>query len=48
MMRTTCSLDEEGEHTVEKFMPCSFARHACSPLLQRFLHEEDLGMVPVT
>ena len=31
--------DEEGEHNVEKFMLCSFAQHACGPLLQRILEE---------
>ena len=33
--------DEEGEHNVENSMLCSFA-HACSPLLQKYLHEEEL------
>ena len=36
------SFDEEGEHHVENIMCCSFAHHACSPLLRGFLHEEDL------
>ena len=34
--------DEEGEHKVENFMLCSFAQHACSPLLQEFFDEEEL------
>ena len=39
-LRTVCLLSkEEGEHNVEKFMLCSFAHHACSPLLQESLHE---------
>ena len=42
------SSDEEGEHNVENFMLCSFARHACSPLLQGFLHEEELCKVALT
>ena len=29
--------DEEGEHNVENFILCSFAHHACSPLLQKYL-----------
>ena len=40
--------DEEGEHRVENTMPCSFAHHACSPLLQGFLHEEELCEVAFT
>ena len=32
--------DEDGVHNVENFVPCSFAHHACSPLLQRCSHEE--------
>ena len=36
------SSDEEGEHNVKSFMLCSFAHQACSPLLQGFLHEEEL------
>ena len=43
----TCS-DEEGEHNVENFMLCSFAHHACSPLLQGFQHEEELCNVALT
>ena len=35
------SSDEEGEHNVENIMLCSFAHHACSPLLQGFLYEEE-------
>ena len=35
------SSDEEGEHNVVNIMLCSFAHHACSPLLQRFLHDEE-------
>ena len=30
-----------GEHSVENSVLCSCAHHACSPLLQRFLHEEE-------
>ena len=40
--------DEEGEHSVENFMLCSFAQHACSPLLQGFLHEAELCKVALT
>ena len=40
--------DEEGEHNAENFMLCSFAQHACSPLFQGFLHEEELGKVVLT
>ena len=42
------SSDEDGEHNVENIMLCSFAHHACSPLLQGFLHEEEPCMVAVT
>ena len=42
------SSDEEGEHNVENFMVCSFAHHACSPLLQGFLHEKELNNVVLT
>ena len=40
--------EEEGEHNVENFVLCSFARHACSPLLEGFVHEEDLCKVALT
>ena len=33
------------KHTVENFTLCSSAQHACSPLLQYFLHEVELGKV---
>ena len=36
------SSDKEGE------LKCSFAHHACSPLLQGFLHEEELCDVALT
>ena len=39
MIEKTISSDEEGEHTVENVMLCSFAHRACSPLLQGFLHQ---------
>ena len=39
---------KKGEHTVENFMLCSFAHHACSPLLQGFLHDEELCNVALT
>ena len=39
------SSDEESEHNVENFVLCSFAHHACSPLLQGFLHDEGLCKV---
>ena len=39
------SSEEEDEHNVENFMLCSCARHACSPLLQGFLHEKALCKV---
>ena len=42
------SSDEEGEHNVENIMLCSFAHHACSPLLQGFLHEKELCQVALT
>ena len=45
---TYFSSDEEGEHNVENTMLCSFAHHACSPLLQGFLHEEELREVALT
>ena len=45
----TFSSDEEGgEHNVEHFLLCSFAHPACSPLLQGFLHEEELCKVALT
>ena len=40
--------NEEGEHSVENFMLCSCAQHACSLLLQGFLHEEELCKVALT
>ena len=42
------SSDEESGHTVENFVLCSFAHHACSPLLQGFLHEEELCKAALT
>ena len=42
------SSDEEGELNVENFMLCSFAHPTCSPLLQGFLHEEELCKVALT
>ena len=42
------SSDEEGDHNVENIMLCSFAHHACGPLLQGFLHEEELCQVALT
>ena len=40
--------NEEGGHNVENFILCSIANHACSPLLQGFLHEEELCKVAAT
>ena len=40
--------DEEGDHNVECFMLCSYVHHACSLLLQGFLHEEELRKVALT
>ena len=40
--------DEEGGHNVENFMLCSSAHHACSPLLQGSLHEEEPCQVALT
>ena len=42
------STDEEGKHNVENFVLCSFAHHARSPLLQGFLHEEEICNVAPT
>ena len=42
------SSDGEGEHNVENFMLCSFAHHACSPLLQGCLHQEELCKAALT
>ena len=42
------SCDEEGEHNVENIMLCYFAHHACSPLLQGFVHEAKLCKVALT
>ena len=42
------SSDEEGEHTLENIMLCSFAHHACRPLLQGFVNEEELSKVALT
>ena len=39
---------EEGEHNVKNFLLCSSAHPACSPLLQGFLHEEELYKVALT
>ena len=36
------SSDVEGGHNVENIMLCSFEHHGCSPLLQGFLHDEEL------
>ena len=43
-----CSSDEEEEHNVENAMWCSFAQDACSPILQGFVHEEELCQVAST
>ena len=40
------SSDEEGEHNAENFS--SFAHPASSPLLQGFLHKEELCQVALT
>ena len=40
--------DDEGEHNVENIMLCSFAHHACSPLLQGFFYEGELCKVALT
>ena len=49
MLKMTFSLPmRKGEHNVENFMVCSFAHHACSPLLQGFLHEKELSNVVLT
>ena len=40
--------DEEDDHDVEHSMLCSSAHHACSPLLQVNLHEEELCKVALT
>ena len=42
------SADEEDERNVENILLCSFAHHACSPLLHGFSHEEALCKVAVT
>ena len=42
------SSDEEGERNVDNFVLCSLVHHACSPLLQGFLHEEELCKVALT
>ena len=42
------SSDEEGEHTLENIMLCSFAHHACRPFLQGFIHEAKLWKVALT
>ena len=39
---------EEGVHRAQKFMLCSFAHFACSPLLQAFLHKEEMCNVAST
>ena len=39
------SSDEEGEHNVENLLVFSFAHPACSPLMQGFLHGEELCKV---
>ena len=38
----------DGEHNVENIMLCSSAHHACSPLLQGNVQEEDLCKVSLT
>ena len=35
----------DEERNVENFMLCSFAHFACSPILQAFLHEEEMCKV---
>ena len=39
---------EEGGHYVENIMLCFFAHHACSPLLQGFVYDEELCKVALT
>ena len=45
---TACRLPRRKVSNVENFMSCSFAHHACSPLLQESLHEEGLCKVTLT
>ena len=42
------SSDEEGEHNVENFLMFSLAHPSCSPLMQGFLHEDELCKVALT
>ena len=47
--RLVGSASESGDgHTVQFFVFCSFAHHACSPLLQGGLREEELYKVALT
>ena len=39
---------EDGEHRVERLVLCSLVNCKCSPLLQGFLHEEELCLVALT
>ena len=41
------TVEAEGEHNVGNFVLCSSAHHACSPVLQGFLHEAELCKVPL-
>ena len=40
--------EDDEEHNVENFMLCSFAHFACSPILQAFVHEEEMCEVALT
>ena len=40
--------DEDDEHSVENFMLCSSVHLACSPILEAFVHEEELCKVALT
>ena len=42
------SCDEDGWHNLENIMLCSFAHHACSPLVKGFVHEAELCKVALT
>ena len=46
--RDLLSSDEEGGHTVENILLCSFAHPPCSQLLQGFLHAEEPFKVALT
>ena len=49
MTKMTFSLPmRKGEHFVENFLLCSSAHPTCSPLLQGFLHPEELCKVALT